>query len=73
MEVTISQKTPKAKAMIQVFSSPDLSAAYAVKNLLEKSGIAAHVFNESVSRMPGVFLQATPDGWQAVHIADDSR
>jgi hypothetical protein len=59
--------------MIQVFSSPDLSDAYAVKDLLEEHGIAAHVFNENVSRMPGAFFRATPDVWPSVHIADDNR
>lgn len=41
--------------------------------MLEKKGIAAHVFNENVGRMPGAFFAATPDGWPAVHIADDGR
>jgi len=59
--------------MIQVYSSPDLNDAYAVKDLLEENGMSAHIFNENVSRLPGALFRATPDAWPAVHIADESR
>lgn len=59
--------------MIQVYSSPDLSDAHAVKNLLEANGIAAYIFNENISQLPGSHFRATPDAWPAVHILDEGR
>ncbi len=59
--------------MIRVYSSPDLSNAYAIKDLLEANGISAHVFNEHVSQMPGAFFRATPDVWPEVQIDDERR
>ena len=57
--------------MIRIYSSPDLSNAYAIKNLLEQNGISAHVFNEQVNQMPGAFFRSTPDAWPEVHIDDE--
>ncbi len=59
--------------MIQVYSSPDLNDAYAVKDLLEENGISTHIFNENVNQLPGALFRATPDAWPAVHIDDESR